>query len=175
MNARRRLQIPAVAATVILAACGSTNADDATDGLSVPAATDATVATIAPIAPIATGDVPQEPEPITATDPPDTAEQPAEQPAATSTEAPITAPASTGTTTTATTTTTTTTAPAAAAPAVAEIGGRAFADTASAASDIATNSLPDLLVDDVRRATKINLRNVFPADRPVLIWMWAPH
>lgn len=42
-------------------------------------------------------------------------------------------------------------------------------------SQIATNVLPDLIVDDIGRFKKVNLRNVFPAERPVLMWMWAPH
>ncbi len=43
------------------------------------------------------------------------------------------------------------------------------------ASDVATNPLPDLVVDDVRRDAKVNLRNLLPAERPVLLWLWAPH
>ena len=42
-------------------------------------------------------------------------------------------------------------------------------------SDIDTNVLPDVVVDNVTTSTKVNLRNVIPADTPVLIWMWAPH
>jgi hypothetical protein len=37
------------------------------------------------------------------------------------------------------------------------------------ASDVATNPLPDLVVDDVRRDAKVNLRNLLPAERPVLL------
>lgn len=59
--------------------------------------------------------------------------------------------------------------------ALAVVGGREFDAAVAASSDIETNLLPDLVVDDVRRQTKANLRNVFPADRPVLFWMWAPH
>lgn len=43
------------------------------------------------------------------------------------------------------------------------------------ASDIATNVLPDVVLDDVGAGTKVNLRNVVPSDEPVLIWMWAPN
>jgi hypothetical protein len=43
------------------------------------------------------------------------------------------------------------------------------------ASEIATNPFPDLVVDDVGRGTKVNIRNIVPADKPVLLWMWAPH
>ena len=43
------------------------------------------------------------------------------------------------------------------------------------ASDVPTNPFPDLVVDDVRRGKKVNLRNLLPADDPVLLWLWAPH
>jgi len=56
-----------------------------------------------------------------------------------------------------------------------EPGGRALDAALSPASDVATNQLPDLVVDDVRRGAKANFRNIFPADRPVLLWLWAPH
>ncbi|MEM9515847.1 MAG: hypothetical protein AAGA42_13435 [Actinomycetota bacterium] len=42
-------------------------------------------------------------------------------------------------------------------------------------SNIDTNVLPDLVVDNVSDGNKINLRNTFPADQPVLLWMYAPH
>jgi hypothetical protein len=44
-----------------------------------------------------------------------------------------------------------------------------------AASEIDSNLFPDLVVDDVTREKKVNLRNVVPSDNPVLLWMWAPH
>ena len=64
-----------------------------------------------------------------------------------------------------------------AAPAVPEamLGGRAFAPELATESDFSENVLPDIQVDDIRREMKANLRNVFPAERPVLFWMWAPH
>lgn len=37
------------------------------------------------------------------------------------------------------------------------------------------NPLPDLLVDDIRRGVQVNVANVLPSDRPVLVWAWAPH
>lgn len=43
------------------------------------------------------------------------------------------------------------------------------------ASEIESNLLPDLVVDDVGRGKKVNIRNVVPSDKPVLLWMWAPH
>lgn len=63
----------------------------------------------------------------------------------------------------------------AAAPAEAVLGGRSFASELGAESDFEANVLPDLQVDDIRSGQKVNLRNVFPAERPVLFWMWAPH
>ena len=66
--------------------------------------------------------------------------------------------------------------PESAAPPLAGIlGGRQFAEVLADGSNLETNLLPDLLVDDVTREVKVNLRNVFPAERPVLMWMWAPH
>jgi hypothetical protein len=43
------------------------------------------------------------------------------------------------------------------------------------AADIAGNQLPDVVVDDVIAGNKVNLRNVAPADTPILLWMYAPH
>jgi len=31
------------------------------------------------------------------------------------------------------------------------------------------------VVDDVAAGNKINLRNVASADKPILLWMYAPH
>ncbi|MEM8621545.1 MAG: hypothetical protein AAGF73_17690 [Actinomycetota bacterium] len=42
-------------------------------------------------------------------------------------------------------------------------------------SNIDTNVLPDLVVDNVSLGNKVNLRNTFPAEQPVLLWMYAPH
>lgn len=42
-------------------------------------------------------------------------------------------------------------------------------------ADIATNLLPDLVVDNLNDDNKINLRNIVPSDRPIVLWMWAPH
>ena len=61
------------------------------------------------------------------------------------------------------------------APVEAVIGGRAFASELSPESDFSENVLPNIQVDDIRRGTKVSLPNVFPADRPVLLWMFAPH
>jgi hypothetical protein len=43
------------------------------------------------------------------------------------------------------------------------------------AADTAANQLPDVVVDDIAAGNKVNLRNVAPADTPILLWMWAPH
>ncbi len=43
------------------------------------------------------------------------------------------------------------------------------------AADIAANQIPDVVVDDVVNGNKVNLRNVAPADTPILLWMYAPH
>ena len=44
-----------------------------------------------------------------------------------------------------------------------------------AAADTAANQIPDVVVDDVIAGNKVNLRNVAPADTPILLWMYAPH
>lgn len=43
------------------------------------------------------------------------------------------------------------------------------------AADTVANQLPDVEVDDVLATNKANLRNVAPADTPILLWMYAPH
>lgn len=43
------------------------------------------------------------------------------------------------------------------------------------AADLATNLLPDLVVDNLNDDNKVNLRNYGVGDKPVLLWMWAPH
>ena len=43
------------------------------------------------------------------------------------------------------------------------------------AADSAANQIPDVVVDDVINGNKVNLRNVAPADTPILLWMYAPH
>jgi hypothetical protein len=35
--------------------------------------------------------------------------------------------------------------------------------------------LPDVLVHDVTAGTQVSLSSLLPADRPILLWMWAPH
>jgi hypothetical protein len=43
------------------------------------------------------------------------------------------------------------------------------------AANMVANQLPDVVVDDLGRGNKVNLRNLAPADTPILLWMWAPH
>ena len=43
------------------------------------------------------------------------------------------------------------------------------------AADVVANQLPDVVVDNVTLGNKVNLRNVAPADTPILLWMYAPH
>lgn len=43
------------------------------------------------------------------------------------------------------------------------------------AADTVANQLPDVVVDDVSVGNKVNLRNLAPADTPILLWMYAPH
>jgi hypothetical protein len=43
------------------------------------------------------------------------------------------------------------------------------------AADTAANQLPDVVVDDIVAGNKVNVRNLAPADTPILLWMWAPH
>ncbi|MGA7759260.1 MAG: hypothetical protein WCA57_15575 [Ilumatobacteraceae bacterium] len=42
-------------------------------------------------------------------------------------------------------------------------------------ADTVANQLPDVVVDNVTLGNKVNLRNVAPADTPILLWMYAPH
>ena len=44
-----------------------------------------------------------------------------------------------------------------------------------AAAETAANQLPDVVVDDIAAGNKVNVRNLAPADTPILLWMWAPH
>ena len=39
----------------------------------------------------------------------------------------------------------------------------------------AASVLPGLSVDDVAAGTKVDLSSLAPADRPLLVWFWAPH
>ena len=52
-----------------------------------------------------------------------------------------------------------------------DLGGEAV----MAAAEIPTNQFPDLVVDNVSTGEKVNIRNIVPGDRPILLWMYAPH
>ena len=163
MFVRRNVTVTAVVGALALSACGASSGGDAAQ---VPGAA-ATEATPTTDTAEALSPTPTEAEPAAppATEAPVAEEAPAASvvpaPAPVVTESPATAVPITD--------------PPANVPPPAEVGGRAFAAMLAPSSDVATNPLPDLLVDDIRGGSKINLRNVFPADRPVLIWMWAPH
>ncbi len=43
------------------------------------------------------------------------------------------------------------------------------------ASDIESNLLPSVIVDDINTGRKVNFRNLVPQEKPILLWMWAPH
>ncbi len=45
------------------------------------------------------------------------------------------------------------------------------------AGDDGTDSttLPDLSVTDIATGDQVALQSLVPADRPVLLWFWAPH
>ena len=42
-------------------------------------------------------------------------------------------------------------------------------------ADAATNQLPDVIVDDLIAGNQVNVRNLAPNDKPILLWMYAPH
>lgn len=42
-------------------------------------------------------------------------------------------------------------------------------------SEIPTNLLPDVVLDDLTNDRKVNFRNLVPQDKPILLWMYAPH
>lgn len=44
-----------------------------------------------------------------------------------------------------------------------------------ASSDTEVNLLPDVVVDDLTNDRKVNFRNLVPQDKPILLWMYAPH
>ena len=153
MFSRTRSSIAVLAlAGVTLGACGGSTSSDTADA-PLPAATDVDAA---PATEAATADTTDETTADTSVE--TSVEATAEAPTGTE-PAEGDAPAPTE--------------PAAAPEAV--VGGRALAAELAATSDVDGNPLPDLVVDDIARGTPVNLRNVFPAERPVLMWMWAPH
>ncbi len=60
-------------------------------------------------------------------------------------------------------------------PAATPVGGRELGESLAPESSFSGNPLPDLVVDDVGHDAKVNIANILPSDRPVLVWAWAPH
>ena len=42
-------------------------------------------------------------------------------------------------------------------------------------AEAATNQRPDVMVDDLIAGNQVNVRNLAPNDKPILLWMYAPH
>ena len=42
-------------------------------------------------------------------------------------------------------------------------------------SEFEGNLLPSVIVDDINTGRKVNFRNLVPQEKPILLWMWAPH
>jgi hypothetical protein len=42
-------------------------------------------------------------------------------------------------------------------------------------SNIDTNLLPDIVVNDLTNNREVNFRNLVPQEKPILLWMYAPH
>lgn len=40
---------------------------------------------------------------------------------------------------------------------------------------VAPSDLPDVTVLDVHTGDRVTLASLAPADRPILLWFWAPH
>ncbi len=187
MQHRRTGGLLGVAVLLTLAACGS-----GSDSTAVPAAGDALVPTSGDVAtadstqdaaPAADAAPAGEPEAAASTDVPaadstdtstDTStdastDADAEQPVATDAsedasvgeEAPAEPVA--------------TEAPEAAASTEPVVGGRLFASDVQPAAQFDGNPFPDLVVDDIGKDAQVNIKNILPSDRPVLLWAWAPH
>ncbi|MGB3735965.1 MAG: hypothetical protein WA964_13495 [Ilumatobacter sp.] len=62
-----------------------------------------------------------------------------------------------------------------AAPTEPVVGGRLFASDVQPAAQFDGNPFPDLVVDDIGKDAQVNIKNILPSDRPVLLWAWAPH
>ena len=156
MRSRRHVGL-VLAGAGLLAACGSEASEPAPTTMPAPAVTEAPAQESA-----------EDPAPATTVD---AASAPEAAPApATSVVAeaePEAAP-----TTTAAPEPTTTLAP---EPEPAPLGGRELGEALRPESAEGSNPLPDLLVDDIRRGTQVNVANLIPAQRPVLVWAWAPH
>lgn len=161
MQHRRKGALISVTLLLTLAACGS-----GSDGATPPATDEPPAATEAPASDGTTGadpaDVPatNAPEPTSAEAP--EADEPIDTEATPAAEEAPAEPVVTA-------------APEAAAPAEPVVGGRLFATDVQPASAIDSNPFPDLVVDDIGKDAKVNIANILPSDRPVLLWAWAPH
>jgi len=167
MKHRRKGALVGATLLLTLAACGS-GSDEAAPPVTdqVPAATDAPAGDGVTEAEATETEAPVTDAPATeaaATDAPEPEEE-AEQPVdtdATADEAPAEPVA--------------TDAPEAVAPAAPVVGGRLFASEVQPAAQFDSNPFPDLVVDDIGKDVKVNVANILPSDRPVLLWAWAPH
>ena len=152
----RRIPLLAVAIGLTLAACGTSDPSaTTTPDVTAPASTEAAPVTDSP-AETAVAD----PEPSQTESPvePPTTEPSTTQPAA---ETPVSE--------------TPVTEPPPAEPEPAPVGGRALATSVELDAQFDDNPFPDLVVDDIGRASEANIANILPSERPVLLWTWAPH
>jgi hypothetical protein len=42
-------------------------------------------------------------------------------------------------------------------------------------ANIESNLLPDVVVNDLTNGREVNFRNLVPQEKPILLWMYAPH
>lgn len=161
-----RIAVLMAATGLTLAACGS-GSDSAPPVTEPPVVTNAPAADAAePADDFSEADTEAEPpvasaiddttEPEAVSDPPPTepADEPADETAAEAppaTEAPVEVPAEP------------------------VLGGRSLAADVQPQAQFESNPFPDLVVNDVGKGTQVNVANILPSDRPVLLWAWAPH
>jgi hypothetical protein len=145
MQDRRMGALASAALLLTLAACGS-----GSDGSAPPATADQ------PAAEVSTGDDLSEGGTTEIAAPETESEQPAVSETDPEGEAPPAEPVATEV----------------AAPVA---GGRLFAADVQPAAQFDGNPFPDLVVDDVGKDAQVNIANILPSDRPVLLWAWAPH
>lgn len=48
-------------------------------------------------------------------------------------------------------------------------------ETVVAEAEIESNLLPPVVLDDLTTGRKVNFRNLVPQEKPILLWMYAPH
>lgn len=158
MQHRRKGALISVTLLLTLAACGS-----GSDGAAPPVTDELPAATEEPAS---DGTTEADPADVAATNAPEPTSAEAPEPVDTeATAAAEEAPAEPAVTD----------APEAAAPAEPVVGGRLLATEVQPASAIDSNPFPDLVVDDIGKDAKVNIANILPSDRPVLLWAWAPH